>query len=316
MDKNNNNKQDIQDIIIAGSGPAGLTAAIYAARGNLKPILLAGEIWGGQLMNTTEVENFPGFPEGIMGPDLMQNMIDQAKRFGTEFKYENVTEVDLKGEIKVIKTAKAEYKAKTVILATGSEPRRLKIPGEDKFYGRGVSTCATCDGAFYREKLVAIVGGGDSAMEEATFLSRFAKKVYLIHRKNEFRASKIMADRVLANDKIEVIWNTEVKEVLGEETVKGIKIYNNKDDSESELEINGFFLAIGHIPVTGYLNKQLPLNDEGYVQPLSFGTPKTNIDGVFVAGEIQDVTYKQAITTAGDGCKAAIEAIRFLDEIE
>jgi len=310
----------MRELIIVGSGPAGLTAAIYAARANLKPLLLAGFSWGGQLMNTTIIENFPGFPEGIEGPKLMENMLKQAEKFGTEIKYENVVEVDLSEDIKSIKTDSGEYQAKSVIFAMGSEPRKLMIPGEDEFYGRGVSTCATCDGAFYKDKVVAVIGGGDSAMEESTFLTKFASKVYLIHRGNEFRASKIMADRAKNNPKIEILFNTEVKEVIGGpsendpnlKVVKKIKLFNNKENSESELYVDGVFLAIGHIPVTGVLKDKLPLDDHGYVTPLSFGSVKTNIPGVFVAGEVQDHTYKQAITTAADGCKAAIEAERWL----
>lgn len=310
----------MRELIIVGSGPAGLTAAIYAARANLKPLLLAGFSWGGQLMNTTIIENFPGFPEGIEGPKLMENMLKQAEKFGTEIKYENVVEVDLSEDIKSIKTDSGKYQAKSVIFAMGSEPRKLMIPGEDEFYGRGVSTCATCDGAFYKDKVVAVIGGGDSAMEESTFLTKFASKVYLIHRGNEFRASKIMADRAKNNPKIEILFNTEVKEVIGGpsendpnlKVVKKIKLFNNKENSESELYVDGVFLAIGHIPVTGVLKDKLPLDDHGYVTPLSFGSVKTNIPGVFVAGEVQDHTYKQAITTAADGCKAAIEAERWL----
>lgn len=309
------NDSQVHELIIVGSGPAGLTAAIYASRANLKPILIAGEIWGGQLMNTTVIENYPGFVDGIDGPILMQNMMDQAKKFGTEVKFENVTMVDLGEKVKVIKTAKNEYKAKAVIFATGSTPRKLSIPGEDKFYGRGVSTCATCDAAFYREKIVAVVGGGDSAMEESTFLTRFAKKVYLIHRKDSFRASPIMTERALKNEKIEVLYNTEIREVVGETKVSSLKLFNNKDKKETVLEVDGLFLAIGHIPVSGYLKEKLPLDESGYVQPLYPGAVKTSIEGVFVAGELQDHIYKQAITTAADGCKAALEAQRWLEGV-
>src|SRR5690606_31866694 len=254
------------------------------------------------------------------GPELMQKFIEQAKRFGAEMINEDVNYVDLSGDIKIVRTAKNEFKSKVVIIATGALPRRLDIPGEEEFYGRGVSTCATCDGAFYKDKVVAVIGGGDSAMEESTFLTKFASKVYLIHRGNEFRASKIMADRAKNNPKIEILFNTEVKEVIGGpsendpnlKVVKKIKLFNNKENSESELYVDGVFLAIGHIPVTGVLKDKLPLDDHGYVTPLSFGSVKTNIPGVFVAGEVQDHTYKQAITTAADGCKAAIEAERWL----
>lgn len=307
-------EEKIHEIIIVGSGPAGLTAAIYTSRANLEPILLAGESWGGQLMNTTEVENFPGFPEGINGADLMMNMVKQAKRFGTQIKYEYASEVDLSGDIKIIKTSKVEYKAKAVIFATGSKPRQLSIPGEEKFWGRGVSTCATCDGAFYKDKVVAVIGGGDSAMEESTFLTRFAKKVYLIHRRDTFKASKIMAQRAIDNDKIEILWNTEAREVVGDDIVKEVKLFNNQTNEESTLPIDGFFLAIGSIPVTGYLGGGVNLDDEDYVQKI--GDVGTNIDGVFVAGEIQDKVYKQAISTAGDGCKAALVAERWLESLE
>lgn len=308
-------------IIIIGSGPAGLTAAIYAARANLEPIVFAGVKWGGQLMDTTDIENFPGFPEGIPGPELMANMVKQAQRFGAQVLYENVVEVDLSSEVKIVKTAKQTYQANAVIFAMGSEPRMLRIPGEDTFYGRGVSTCATCDGAFYRNKIVAVVGGGDSAMEEANFLTRFASKVYLVHRKDSFRASDIMVDRVKANPKVEILYNTELTEVVGGELevnpdikiVKSVKTVNNKTNETSELAVDGVFLAIGHIPVTGLLKDKIPLDEQGYVSPLSFGSVKTNIDGVFIAGEVQDYTYKQAITTAADGCKAALEAERWLE---
>ncbi len=307
-------KEDTVQLIIIGSGPAGLTAAIYASRARLNPIVIAGTVWGGQLMNTTEVENFPGFPEGIAGPELMQNMLTQAQKFGAQIKFENAEYVDLAGEIKTVKTDGGEYKAKAVILATGSVPRKLEIPGENEFYGKGVSTCATCDAAFYRDKIVAVVGGGDSAMEEATFLTRFAKKVYLVHRRGEFRASLIMVERAKSNDKIEILLNTEIKEVIGEEKVQKIKLYNNKLNTESELDVDGVFLAIGHIPATGFLNNKLALDENGYV--LTKNGIKTNIKGVFVAGEIQDHEYKQAITTAAEGCKAALEAQWYLESIK
>lgn len=307
---------EVRKLIIIGSGPAGLTAAIYAARADLKPLVIAGVVWGGQLMNTTIIENYPGFPEGIEGPKLMENMMKQAQNFGAEVKFENATYVELGNDIKVVKTDRDEYKAESVIIATGSEPRLLGIPGEDRFYGRGVSTCATCDGAFYKEKTIAVVGGGDSAMEEASFLTRFASKVYLIHRKDKFRASPIMQKRVLDNPKIEVLWNTEITEVLGDKVVDKLKLFNNKDNSNSEIAVSGVFLAIGHIPVTGFLKDKLPLDEMGYVVPLNTSTVLTNIPGVFIAGEIQDFKYKQAITTASDGCKAALEAQRWLEEIE
>ncbi len=304
------------DLIIVGSGPAGLTAGIYASRANLKVLLLAGEQWGGQLMKTTVVENYPGFPEGINGPELMTKMKDQAEKFGTNIKYENVLSVDLNAQEKKVTTANGDYFARAVILATGSEPRTLGIPGEDKFYGRGVSTCATCDAAFFKDKIVAVVGGGDSAMEESTFLTRFASKVYLIHRRDEFRASPIMQERAKSNSKIEFMLNSEIKKIIGNEVVEKILVLNNKDNSQKEINVNGVFLAVGHIPVTGIFKDQLPLNDTGYVMPINAFSVKTNVKGVFIAGEIQDYIYKQAITTAADGCKAALEAQKFLAENE
>ena len=312
MENETENLKDIvHELIIVGSGPAGLTAGIYASRANLKPLILAGLTWGGQLMNTTDVENYPGFPKGVPGPELMQKMMQQAKRFGSRIKYDNVTEVNIKEDIKIVKTEKDYYKAKSIIFATGSNPKRLGIPGEDHYYGSGVSICATCDGAFYKDKTVAVVGGGDTSMEESTFLTRFAQKVYIIHRRDEFRASKIMIDRALANEKIEVVWNTEVREIFGEQTVKKIKIFNNKENSESELEIDGLFLAIGHIPSTQFLTNILELDENGYVK--THNDVETNIPGIFVAGEIQDQVYKQVITTAADGCKAALRAQKWLE---
>lgn len=303
-------EEKLHELIIIGSGPAGLTAAIYAARANLKPIVLAGEQFGGQLMNTTIVENYPGFVDGIEGPELMMNMLKQAEKFGSQIKYENANYVDLKGDVKIVKSSKSEYKSRAVIIATGATPRRLDIPGEEELYGKGVSTCATCDGAFYRDKVVAVVGGGDSAMEESTFLTRFAKKVYLIHRRDEFRASEIMADRARNNKKIEIIMNTEVKEIIGNDGVEKIKILNKGDNKESELEVDGFFLAIGHIPVTGFVDG-VALNEEGYV--LSEDGVNTNIEGVFVSGDVEDQKYRQAITAAGSGCRAALEAQKWLE---
>ncbi len=302
----------LHELIIVGSGPAGLTAGIYAARARLNPLIFGGVTWGGQLMNTTDVENYPGFPDGIKGPDLMQNMIKQAEKFGSKLIYDNITEVILGDKsVKIVKVGDKEYKAKSVILATGSNPRKLKVPGEDKFYGRGVSTCATCDGAFYKDKVVTVVGGGDTAMEDSTFLTRFASKVYIIHRREEFRASEIMQERALNNPKIEVIWNAEVTEVLGDETVTGVKLHNNKENSDSELKLDGVFLAIGHVPSTQFLTNILELDENGYV--ITQNDVETSIPGIFVAGEIQDHVYKQAITTAADGCKAALKAQRWLE---
>ncbi len=305
-------KDKVHDLIIVGSGPAGLTAAIYASRARLDPLLFAGVTWGGQLMNTTEVENYPGFPDGVAGPQLMQDMLKQAEKFGTIIEYDNVTKVSIDDNgIKRVRVNDEDYRARSVIFATGSVPRKLDIPGEDKYYGQGVSTCATCDAAFYKDKVVAVIGGGDTAMEDSTFLTRFAKKVYILHRRDEFRASKIMAERALKNEKIEVLWNTEVREVIGEDTVNKLKIYNNVEDKESDLEVDGMFLAIGHVPSTQFLTDILDLDDEGYVK--THKDVETNIPGVFVAGEIQDHVYKQAITTASDGCKAALKAQRWLE---
>lgn len=301
----------MRKLIIIGSGPAGLTAAIYAARANLNPLIIGGFTWGGQLMNTTDIENFPGFIDGIPGPQLMENMLKQAQRFGAEIVYENATQVKSIDGKKIVKTYENEYEAEAVILASGSMPKKLGIPGEDKYYGRGVSTCATCDAAFYRGKTVAVVGGGDSAMEEANFLTKFADKVYLIHRRDEFRASKIMVQRAIDNPKIEILYNTEVKEVAGEKTVTHLNLFNNKDNSESELKVDGMFLAIGHIPVTDFVQGEIELDDAGYIK--SEDGVHTSIEGIFVAGDVWDQRYRQAITAAGMGCRAAMDAEKWLE---
>lgn len=303
-----------REVIIIGSGPSGLTAAIYAARANLKPLVFAGMKYGGQLMLTTEVENFPGFPEGIQGPELMDNMIEQAKRFGAEIRYEDVEEVDFSEKQNfAVYVGKEEYRARSIILATGSYSKLLGLESEQRLMGRGVSTCATCDGAFYNGKKIALVGGGDSAMEEAIFLTRFAEKVYIVHRRDEFRASKIMSDRALANDKIEVLWNTEVKEVLGEEKVSGLRLWNNQEEEESMLDVEGFFVAIGHVPATSFLQKNsaVEMDDKGFIEITS--RTSTNIDGVFVAGDVHDHYYQQAITAAGMGCMAAMDVEKWLE---
>lgn len=302
---------EIRNLIIIGSGPSGLTSAIYTGRANLEPLLFAGSSFGGQLMSTTEVENFPGFPEGIMGPQLMQNMVKQAERFGTKINYNNVTKVDLSSEIKKVYVGEEEFQAKSVIIASGSSPRKLGIDGEDEYWGKGVSSCATCDGAFYRGKKVAVIGGGDSAMEEATFLTKFADKVYIIHRKDSFRASKIMSERAIANEKIEVLWNTEVKEVIGEKTVTALNLYDNQSKITSTLEVDGMFLAIGHIPNTTFLEKQLDVDKLGFIKAENH--TNTSIDGVFVAGDVHDHHYQQAITAAGMGCMAAIDCEKWLE---
>jgi len=301
-------------LIIIGSGPAGLTAAIYASRGELKPLLFAGSKSGGQLMTTTKVENFPGFPKGVLGPKLMVDMITQAKNFGTEILNEDVTKVDFTGTEKKIYVGEKEYSSKAVIIATGASSRKLGIESEAKFWGKGVSTCATCDGAFYRDKIVAVIGGGDSAAEESGFLTKFASKVYLVVRKNVLKASKIMAERVLANPKIEVMYNSEVKSVLGGEVVKGLKIFNSQTNKESELVVDGMFLAIGHIPNTKFLKGQVDIDELGFIKVQEGLHTQTSVDGVFVAGDVHDHRYRQAITAAGMGCMAAIDAERWLNK--
>ncbi|MBP9758467.1 thioredoxin-disulfide reductase [Candidatus Dojkabacteria bacterium] len=301
----------MEKLIIIGSGPAGLTAAIYAARADIKPLVFAGEQFGGQLMSTTDIENFPGFPNGIPGPELMMNMIKQAERFGAVIKYQSVTKVELKGKVKKVYSGKEVFEASSVIIATGAVPRRLNIPGENEFWGKGVSTCATCDAAFYREKVVAVAGGGDSAMEEASFLTKFASKVYLIHRRDSFKASKIMQERVLNNPKIEVLWNTEINEVVGDQKVTHLKISNSLDKKSTDLQVDGMFLAIGHIPNSSYLEGQLELDELGFVKATEH--TKTNVDGVFVGGDVHDHHYKQAITASAMGCMAAIDAEKWLE---
>jgi thioredoxin reductase (NADPH) len=299
------------DLIIIGSGPAGLTAAIYAARANLKPLLISGLEFGGQLMGTTLVENFPGFIDGIDGPVLMQNMLSQAEKFGTKIEYNNVDKVELTNDLKKVTAAGTTYEAKAVIIATGARPRKLGIESETKYWGKGVSSCATCDGAFYKDKIVAVIGGGDSAIEEATFLTRFASHVYLIHRRDKFKASQAMQDRLAKNQKIEVLLNCEVREVLGDtKIVSGLKLFNTKEQKEMEIAINGMFLAIGHIPNTDLFQGILDLDDENYL--VVTDNTKTKIPGVFVAGDVKDRSYRQAITAAGMGCMAALDAERYL----
>ena len=305
----------MRDVIIIGSGPAGYTAGIYTARAGLKPLLIASAVEaGGELMKTTEVENFPGFPEGLMGPDLMANFQAQAERFGTELLYDDVVEVDLKGDVKIVKTAMGDtFEAKTVILATGAAYRELGLPREKELSGHGVSWCATCDGFFFREKATAVVGGGDSAMEEANFLTRFASKVYLIHRRDSFKASKIMQDRALNNPKIEVIWNSEVAEILGEGAVSGVTLRNTVDGSTSDLAIEGLFIAIGNDPRVWLVENQLELTPEKFIQ-VEGRSSRTSLPGVFAAGDVIDPTYRQAITAAGSGCVAALDAEHYLND--
>ena len=304
---------EVRDLVIVGSGPAGYTAAIYAARAQLNPLIYEGSVTaGGALMNTTEVENFPGFVDGVMGPDLMDNMRKQAKRFGAELITDDIVEMDLLGEIKTLKDGSGNtIKAKSVILATGSAYREIGLINEKRLSGHGVSWCATCDGFFFRDQVIAVVGGGDSAVEEATFLTRFASKVVLIHRRDSLRASKIMAERAAANPKIEFLWNTEVIDVLGESKVTGLKLRSTVDGSESERDFTGLFVAIGHVPRSELIASQVVLNSEGYVEVDGRST-RTNIPGVFACGDLVDHTYRQAITAAGSGCQAALDAEKFL----
>ena len=307
---------DIRDVIIIGSGPAGYTAALYAARARLNPLVFEGSVTsGGALMNTTEVENFPGFPEGVIGPDLMDALRKQADRFGAELIADDVTEVDLPANPKVVRTPDGEFLARTVILATGSAYRELGVPGEKRLSGHGVSWCATCDGFFFREQDIAVIGGGDSAMEEATFLTRFANSVTIVHRRDRLRASKIMQDRALTNPKIRFAWNSEVAEVVGEDRVTGLRLRDVTTGAESVLPISGVFEAIGHDPRSELLAGQLDLDADGYVlvdQP----STRTSIDGVFAAGDVVDRHYRQAVTAAGTGCAAALDAERWLADHE
>ncbi|WP_122819702.1 thioredoxin-disulfide reductase [Varibaculum vaginae] len=304
----------VRDIIIIGSGPAGYTAAIYTARAGLNPLLIAGEVTaGGALMNTSEVENFPGFPEGIQGPDLMANMLSQAERFGCEILYEDALELSLEGEEKLVVTSEGKYFARRVILAMGSEYRKLNVPGEIELSGRGVSYCATCDGFFFKDQNLAVVGGGDSAMEEALFLTKFAKKVTVIHRRDQLRASQIMAERAHANPKIDFAWNSTVAQINGEDKVESITLQSTVDGKESTLDATGVFVAIGHEPRSQLVKGQVDLDAAGYVQVALPGTA-TNIYGVFACGDLVDHTYRQAITAAGSGCRAALDAERSLTD--
>ena len=307
---------DVEQLVIVGSGPAGYTAAIYAARAELNPVLIEGAVTaGGALMNTTEVENFPGFPEGIMGPELMTNMRGQAERFGARIVTQDAADMQLSGDIKTVTDdAGNVYRAKAVILAMGSGYRELGVPNEKRLSGHGVSWCATCDGFFFRNQHIVVVGGGDSAMEEATFLTRFAEKVTIIHRRDAFRASPIMADRALANPKIDVVWNSVVTDVLGEDKVTGIQLHNRVSGADSTLEVTGVFVAIGHDPRSELVKGQIDLDDEGYVLVQDSST-RTNVEGVFAAGDLVDHTYRQAITAAGSGCAAALDAQSYLDDL-
>jgi thioredoxin reductase (NADPH) len=303
---------DVRDVIIIGSGPAGYTAAIYAARAKLSPLVFEGSVTaGGALMNTTDVENFPGFPDGILGPDLMDGLRKQAERFGAELVTDDVVEVDLKATPKVVKTATDVCYAKAVIIATGSKYRELGVPGEKELSGHGVSWCATCDGFFFREKDIAVVGGGDSALEEATFLTRFGKSVTIIHRRDQLRASKIMQERAKANPKIKFLWDSEVVEAVGDQKLSALRIKNVKTGQEDLLPVGGLFVAIGHDPRSELFAGQLALDPEGYLLVEGRST-KTAIEGVFACGDVVDHTYRQAVTAAGSGCSAAIDAERWL----
>jgi thioredoxin reductase (NADPH) len=303
---------EVRNVIIIGSGPSGYTAALYAARAELKPLVFEGSVTaGGALMQTTEVENFPGFPDAIMGPELMDSMRKQAERFGAELLSDDVTEVDLAADPKVVKTDSETYLAKAVIIATGSRYKELGVPGEKALGGHGVSWCATCDGFFFRGHDIAVIGGGDSAMEEAMFLTRFGKSVTVVHRRDTLRASKIMQDRAFANPKITFLWNSEVAEVLGEEKVTGLRLTSTKDGTESILPATGVFVAIGHDPRSELFTEQLEIDAEGYLvvdQP----STRTAIEGVFACGDVVDHTYRQAVTAAGTGCAAALDAERWL----
>ena len=304
---------DVREVVIVGSGPAGYTAAIYAARAQLNPVMYEGSVTaGGALMNTTEVENFPGFVDGVMGPDLMDSMRKQAKRFGAELITDDIVEMDLVGEVKTLKDGSGNViKAKAVILATGSAYREIGLENEKRLSGRGVSWCATCDGFFFRDQVIAVVGGGDSAVEEATFLTKFASKVVLIHRRDSLRASKIMQERAFNNPKLEIMWDTEVIDVLGAEKVEALELRNTKTGEVSKRDFTGLFVAIGHIPRSELVTSSVTLDDEGYVKVEGRST-RTNLSGVFACVDLVDHTYRQAITAAGSGCQAALDAEKFL----
>ena len=301
----------VRDVIIIGSGPAGYTAALYAARAQLDPLVFEGTHYGGALITTTDVENYPGFPEGIMGPQLMEQIRAQAERFGAELVPDDVVEVDLTGSIKIVKTHSEEFHARSVIVATGSHYRKLGLPVEDKLSGHGMSWCATCDGFFFRNQDIAVVGGGDTAMEEATFLTRFARSVTVIHRRNELRASRIMQERAFADPKIQFLWDHEVVDVLGKEKVTGVRVRNVKTGEESTLDVTGLFVAIGHEPRSDLFRGQLQLDDEGYIL-VDAPSTRTNQPGVFAAGDVVDHIYRQAVSAAGTGCAAALDAERYL----
>jgi len=305
--------EQVRNLIVIGSGPAGYTAAIYAARAQLEPLVFEGSQFGGALMTTTDVENFPGFADGIMGPDVMEQMRNQARRFGAELRAEDVESVDLTGPVKFVTVNGTRYAAKSVVLAMGAAARYLHVPGEQKLLGHGVSACATCDGFFFRDQDIAVVGGGDSAMEEATFLTRFARSVTIVHRREEFRASKIMVERAKTNEKISWRLNSELVEVLGDKTVTGVTLRDTVTGETSTLPVTGVFMAIGHDPRSGLVRGQVDTDPDGYVRT-DGKTTYTNLPGVFAAGDLVDRTYRQAVTAAGSGCAAAIDAERWLAE--
>jgi thioredoxin reductase (NADPH) len=303
---------DVRDVIIIGSGPAGYTAAVYAARAKLRPLVFEGSVTaGGALMQTTDVENFPGFPDGILGPDLMDNLRKQAERFGAELVSDDVTSVDLRARPKVVRTETETFYAKSVIIATGSAYKKLDVPGEDRLSGHGVSWCATCDGFFFRDKDIAVIGGGDSALEEATFLTRFARSVTLIHRRGALRASKIMQDRAFANPKINFLWDSVVEEMVGDEKLTGVRVTNTRSGDESVVPVTGVFIAIGHSPRSELFTEELATDPDGYLLVQDPST-RTAIDGVFACGDVVDRIYQQAVTAAGSGCAASIDAERWL----
>jgi thioredoxin reductase (NADPH) len=305
-------ERKVENVVIIGSGPAGLTATIYTARADLNPTVIAGIRPGGQLMDTMGVENFPGFPEGIQGPDLMMNMRKQAERFNAKFIDEDVISVDLKKRPFTIKTETVELKAEAIIIATGASARWLGLPSEKRLIGKGVSGCATCDGFFFKSKEVAVIGGGDTALEDAMFLTRYATKVTVIHRRDKLRASMIMQDRAFANKKISFIWDSVVEDILGTDNVTGMKLKNMKTGKQSEFKCNGVFIAVGHAPATDFLNGQIEIDETGYIK--KYDGTKTSVEGVFSAGDVADRVYRQAISAAGDGCRAAIDAERHLQE--
>jgi thioredoxin reductase (NADPH) len=307
---------EVRNVIIIGSGPSGYTAALYAARASLAPLVFEGSVTaGGALMNTTEVENFPGFRDGIMGPALMDEMRAQAERFGADLVADDVVEVDLTGEVKIVKTATDTYQARSVILATGSSYKKLGLPREEELSGRGVSWCATCDGFFFRDQTIAVIGGGDSAIEEATFLTRFASKVYLVHRRDTLRASKIMQERAFADPKLEMVWNSEVAEILGDDRLEGLVLRDTVTGETKPLDATGLFIAIGHDPRSELLTGQVDLDDDGYVL-VKHPSTATNLTGVFAAGDLVDHHYRQAVTAAGTGCAAALDSERFIAALD